>query len=75
MLGSPTRGLAPLSPPQEHRGNLLCDFEDPQQPECPQNTDPKGGSWLDGSPDHFENAPHDDLQRRRVQPHPTRTHL
>lgn len=44
------------------RGGLLRDFEDPQQPECPQNTDPKRGSWLDGSPHHFEDAPHDDLQ-------------
>lgn len=67
--------LAPLPPPWERRGDLLCDFEDPQQPECPQNTDPKGGSWLDGSPHHFEDAPHDDLQRRWVQPRLTHARL
>ena len=54
--------------PPKRTDDILRDFEDSQQPECPQHTDPKGGSWLDGRPDHFEDAPHDDLQRRRGQP-------
>ena len=51
--------------PRQHMDDILGDFEDPQQPQCPQHTDAEGGSWLDGRPDHFENAPHNDLQQRQ----------
>lgn len=60
---------------QEHAGDVLCDFEDPQQPESPQHADPKGGSRLDGRPDHFKDAPHDDLQGGRVRLRHTRPHV
>lgn len=48
------------------QGDLLCDLEDPQQPESTQHADPKGGAGLDGSPDHLKDAPHDDLQETRA---------
>lgn len=62
------RDLRSPSPTQEHTGNILRDFEDPQQPEGPQDADPEGGSWLDGSPDHFKDAPHNDLCGGRTPP-------
>lgn len=51
------------SPKQERADDVLGDFEYPQQSESPQHTDSKGGSWLDGSPDDFKDAPHDHLKQ------------
>lgn len=45
---------------------LLCDFEDPQQAQGSEHADAKGGSRLHRSPNHLENAAHDDLRGERT---------